>query len=239
MQQNNQNEQNLQKNQKNVTIIIPTLNEEGNIGRLIDTIRRYHQNADIIVADDGSRDSTQKIASESRAFVLDRSKNQVKGLTASVIDAVMICRTDFFIVMDADFQHPAAKIKEIIEKLGNGSSIIIGNRAKIPDNWPFSRRIISCAARKLGALRLIGRKFNKYDLVSGFFGGKTDFCKSIIEKNYNKFELKGYKVLFDLLKYAPENAKIDEVDYEFCMRAKGESKINKRIMWHYFKSLIK
>ena len=241
---------------KDLTIIIPTFNEEKNIGVLLTTIKKLLVNPSIIVSDDGSKDKTQEIVCEKSTkgvVLLDRRKKPVHGLTVSVMDAIMKCKTPYFVVIDADFQHPPEKIKEIVEKLRDkkerykgeketfirGKDIVVGNRAKISGEWPIHRLIISEVAYFLGRMRLWRKKFPKYDLVSGFFGGRTGIVKKIIEKNHQKFELKGYKVLFDILKYLPQDAKVDKVDYEFGIRHAGESKLSKKVMFYYFRSLFR
>ena len=51
--------------------------------------------------------------------------------------------------------------------------------------------------------------------------------------------LKGYKILFDLLKSLPKNEELEEIPYSFGNRYYGRSKISKRHIWIYFKSLFK
>ena len=49
---------------QNFTILIPTLNEEKNIKRLIDTILSLYPSINITVIDDGSTDDTVKLVNE-------------------------------------------------------------------------------------------------------------------------------------------------------------------------------
>lgn len=227
---------------QDTTIIIPTFNEEKNIALLIDKIKKLLPKAKIIVTDDGSVDKTQMIARKKGANVvnvLDRTNKPVHGLTISVMDAINLCKTPYFVVIDADFQHPPEKIKEIVDKLRAGAGIIVGNRIKVNKNWSVSRKIISKTAYLLGCLRLMFKQFPKYDIVSGFFGGRTELAKQVIAKNYSNFELKGYKVLFDILKYLPSDTRVGKVDYEFGIRQSGTSKLNKKVMFYYFRSLLK
>lgn len=224
-------------NYSDTTIIIPTYNEEGNIGILIDKLREF-KGIRIIVSDDGSRDKTQEIVKKKKAMLIDRSDKPVHGLTGSVMDAILKTNTNFFVVIDADFQHPPEKIKEMVKKLREGNDVVVGNRIKT-ERFSFSRRLISKTAYLIGYLRLIFKKFPKYDIVSGFFGGKTNMAKKIIQEKYNKFELRGYKILFDLLKYLPSSTKTSKVDYEFGMRKHGQSKLNKKVVYYYFRSLFK
>lgn len=66
--------------------------------------------------------------------------------------------------------------------------------------------------------------------MSGLFGGSTDYWKRVIIKNYFSFERKGFKILFDLLKFAPEGTTIDEIVYRFGKRRDGESKLDSRVV---------
>jgi len=225
-----------------VTVIIPTFNEEKNIGVLIKKLSKLFSNIKIIVSDDGSKDRTQEVVVEctnENVTLLDRSKKPVKGLTVSVMDAIVKCKTEFFVVIDADFQHPPNKIKEIIDKLREDNDLVIGNRIKIHGDWGVHRLIISETAYFLGNLRLLKKKFPKSDLMSGFFGAKTKLVNEIMMKNHKKFELKGYKILFDIMKYLSQDSKVNKVDYEFGLRTRGESKLDWKIMYYYFRSLFK
>jgi dolichol-phosphate mannosyltransferase len=235
------------------TVIIPTLNEENNIVQLIDKIKKLMPNVNLIVSDDGSKDKTQELVCEkglyygsgkenkSSIILLDRSKKPIKGLTASVIDAINKCKTDFFVVIDADHQHPPEKILDMISifKSKKDVELVIGNRIKIHGDWGLHRLLISETAYIMGSLRLIKKNFPKYDLMSGFFGGRTKLVKDVLSKHHSKFEHKGYKVMFDIMKYLPKDTKIEKVDYEFGLRTKGESKLDWKIVFYYFRSLFK
>jgi dolichol-phosphate mannosyltransferase len=227
-----------------VTIIIPTYNEEGNIGKLVKVLKRLMPGVKVIVSDDGSKDDTQNIARKCSATVIDRSNERIHGLTISAMDAINACKSKFFVVIDADFQHPPEKIKHIVDRLRKGAEVVVGNRIKIPRDWGIHRHIISKTAKCLGHMRLTLRKHLplhhlKYDIMSGFFGGKTETAKNIISSKHHKFEHKGYKVLFDMLKYLPHNTTIDKVDYEFGTRSTGTSKLSMKIMFYYLRSCFK
>ncbi|MBI3034122.1 glycosyltransferase [Candidatus Woesearchaeota archaeon] len=224
----------------NTTIIIPTLNEAKSIGKLLDLITGKYPGINVIVADDGSRDCTQEtVKSRSkknkRILLLDRAGNPAKGLTASVIDAAKLATTEYIVVMDGDLQHPSEKIREIHEMLKK-NDIVGAARKKVLVKWPLNRRLISAAATLLAKARL-GR--NVSDPLSGFFGIKTGIFKHILAKNEGRFEKNGYKVFFEILKYAPKSATFCEVNYDFGLRKGGESKINSGHMMAFLKSLFK
>ena len=227
---------------RDTTIIIPTLNEEKNIGEMLGILDKLYPKINVIVSDDGSKDKTQDVVKNygnPNFTVLDRGKEKVKGLTVSVTDAAKTVKTYFIVVTDADMQHPPKKIKEIIEKLRKGNDVVIGCREKILVNWSWHRRLISKVAILLGQARLGARGLFVKDVVSGFFGTRTYVFKEIISKAEHKFEPRGYKVLFDLLKQFDRSKKIGYVDYEFGLRKSGESKISKHHIILYFKSLFK
>ena len=63
-------------NKTKISIIVPALNEERSIGKVITSLPKiYHQ---LIIVDNGSTDSTQKIAKKNGAIVLSE-KNRGYG----------------------------------------------------------------------------------------------------------------------------------------------------------------
>ena len=109
------------KDQNNSTVILPTLNEAENIKQVISELLEECPDSDIIVADDGSVDGTDEIVrrmskTEGRIIFLDRKNRKEHGLTASVIDAVLIAKGAKIAVMDADRQHPVA-----LDRSGQGT----------------------------------------------------------------------------------------------------------------------
>jgi dolichol-phosphate mannosyltransferase len=223
---------------KDTTIIIPTINEERNIGKLLGIIRKLYSGISVIVADDGSTDKTREIAKANGAKVLDRRKEK-KGLSASVIHAAHKVKTRYFAVIDGDLQHPPEKIKDIVAALRKGALVAIGVRERVDSKWPIFRRAQSKVAMSLGHMKLAGRPYAKTDLMSGFFGCQTKSFLEYYAKNKTRFVPEGFKVLFDLLKCLPRDAKVAEIGYVFGTRSEGASKISGRHAYYYLKSLIK
>ncbi len=217
------------------TIIIPTLNEGRNIVVLLETLKKLYPGIYVIVADDGSTDGTVDSASGFRHVrVLDRSKKRVKGLTASVVDAALAVRTPFTIVMDGDLQHPPEKIIKICELLQD-AKIVVCCRSKVLVNWSLHRRAISAVATLLARLRL---RRNIPDPLSGFFGIESSLFKNIIKQEGRRFEPAGYKVLFDLLKFAGKT-RVAVVYYNFGLRTKDESKIRFKHVLIFLRSVFR
>ncbi|MEM2962928.1 MAG: glycosyltransferase [Candidatus Anstonellales archaeon] len=226
---------------KKLTVIIPTLNEEKNIKPLIKEILSIYPNTNIMVADDGSTDNTKNEVLSFRSkniTFLDRSKKKIHGLTASVIDAILHTKTPYFIVMDADFQHPPSTIPDIAFCLESGADLTIAYRVGKRNSLSFPRRAISTIAHQIASLRLtLAGKPTVPDLTSGFFGMQTTLARSIILRS--KFQLEGYKVLFEFIKYAPKGTEIGLVPYKrFLKRASGRSKFGPRHILYFLRSLI-
>ncbi len=197
----------------NTTIIIPTLNEGKNIGKMISTLQWLYPRVSIIVSDDGSKDETREETKKAKARFLDRSMKPVKGLCVSVLDAVKLVKTKYIVIINADFQHPPESVKEIIEELKT-NDIVVGVRKSIDKNLPWHRRLMSKTVSWLDNFKLREKEFKCHDLMSGFFGIKTTVFSEIIVNNENNYELKGHRVLFDTLKSAPNDIKFSEIEYE-------------------------
>jgi dolichol-phosphate mannosyltransferase len=226
-----------------ITVILPTLNEERNILNVLRNIISYYKNCNIIVTDDGSTDATKKMALSAgyeNLVFLDRSKEPVHGLTASVLDAANLVKTEYFVVMDADGQHPYETIEDIVNILRFKKGMVIASRAEVEDEWPLLRKTLSYAGTLLAKISLLvrGKNYLTCDILSGFFGCDLKSWKEITAKGItNKdFRLKGYKVLFDFLKMAPKNLTIEEVYYKFATRQAEMSKINLKVYMEFLKS---
>lgn len=92
-----------------LTIILPTLNEEGNIALLISALLGVLPDVHIIVVDDNSTDNTASLVraiEEEQPHVRLIVRNGVPCLTQSIMTGVQEARTDYVAWMDADFSHP-------------------------------------------------------------------------------------------------------------------------------------
>ncbi len=232
------------KDFSDVTVIIPTLNEQMTIPELLRLLTEFYPGLNVIISDDGSKDGTQQIVKEfslknSNIRLLDRSKRKIHGLTASVADAIKQTRTEYFVVMDGDLQHPPEKIAEIVKKIHQGNGLVIGTRGEFAEGWVFSRKVMSSVATALANLRLFMAGVRIKDPMSGFFGGNTKLVEKIIKKKENELELRGYKILMDILKYMPQGTALSEICFKFGLRREGKSKTNFRIAWLFFKSLFR
>jgi dolichol-phosphate mannosyltransferase len=225
-----------------VTVITPTFNEVDNIQPLMEYLDEHFLGIKLIVADDGSKDGTRELVRKYNEMnpnfqLLDREAEEIHGLTISVIDAIKMTDTPYFVVMDCDFQHPPEKAGEIAIRLREGYDIVVGERDEIPD-WKFSRRVISWGASVIGKFsHWIHRSATCGDVMSGLFGAQTSYAQKIIDENPKGFRPKGYKIMFELLKHSPrKTTKVGRVGYIFNPRIRGESKISKKHIKEFLKS---
>ncbi|MEM3245516.1 MAG: glycosyltransferase [Candidatus Micrarchaeaceae archaeon] len=229
---------------EDLTFVLPTLNEAGNVSEIAKKLLNMYKGASIIFADDGSKDGTieeiKRLEKSNKVLLLDRSDNNVHGLTASVIDGIMHSSTPYAIVMDADMQHPIEKAAELHKKLSEGFNIVVATRTSF-GSMPVFRRLVSrCTILFAIFIFKLRKKKTVSDMTSGFFGVNTNFFKSVVKGNENRFVLRGYKVLIDLLRISGSKAKIAEIEYSSLNKRKyGKSKANIRHMAEALLSILK
>ena len=207
-----------------LTVIIPTFNEAGNIGSIIpeinDISRKNGILTEILVVDDSSRDGTPEIVQHLRSsmenVVLVRRTTD-PGLSASVIEGFSLASAGIILVMDADYSHPVAMIPEMYRKVLEGYDVVIGSRYMKGggiSNWPFRRRVISRGATSLGKVLFPAIS----DPVSGFFAVR----KAVVEGA--PLTPRGYKILLEVLGKGNWQREA-ELPYIFTDRTTGESKL--------------
>jgi len=111
-----------------ITIGIPAYNEEKNISEIIKKLQKITNK--IIVCDDGSSDSTAKIAKEMGVLVIQHETNL--GYGAAIRSIFLKAReekSEFLITLDSDGQHRIEDIQTVLEPLKTGKAdIVIGSR---------------------------------------------------------------------------------------------------------------
>ncbi|MDR0508497.1 MAG: glycosyltransferase [Candidatus Methanoplasma sp.] len=215
------------------TVILPTFNEEENIAKMVSSLKEMYPDFCILIMDDNSADRSKELVEalnfrDVRFFV--RAPDD-KGLTASTCEGITIAGTDFFVNMDSDFQHPLEAVGRIYDELNKGFDLVVGIRSdrkalgfkRSAGSWLFH-------ALASSVLFVHGKRRSK-DIMSGLFGGSTAIFSDVIKENGNKFEMKGFKVLLDLMKFAPPEIRVGEITYEFGKRMGGESKVNPKIVY--------
>jgi len=109
-------------------VIIPAYNEEENIGEVIADIRKENLDLDVLIVNDGSKDQTKEKALSFGIEVLDLPINL--GIGGARQAGLIYARKKGYnccIQMDADGQHPAKNLKNLILS-ANNNEVVIGSR---------------------------------------------------------------------------------------------------------------
>lgn len=226
---------------KDVSVILPTYNEEENISDLLKEISAQLNAYDfeIIVVDDNSKDKTPSIidtlAAKDEKIVAFHRFGKGNIFTA-IRDGVKVSRGKNIVTMDADFSHPPKKITELLMHLDkydlvSGSRYIKGGKVNAPlIRTQYASQILNIILRFTLGIR-------STDITGGFHA---------IPKS--KFELIHFKYPsvwgeFDLeLFYRAKQLKfkVKEVPFTYKYRDKGQSKSKTLLyVWIYFIRAIK
>jgi len=110
-----------------VTVVLPAKNEEQGLQRTLPELRVHLPDAEVIVVDDGSTDSTARIAREHGARVL--SSPYPMGNGAAIKRGARAATGEVLVFMDADGQHDPAHIEGLLAKLNEGYDMVVGARS--------------------------------------------------------------------------------------------------------------
>jgi dolichol-phosphate mannosyltransferase len=220
----------------NVSVVIPTFNEAGNISPLTAALEKALSDTEyeIIFVDDNSPDQTaDKIRSLndfSKRIQLIERKGKL-GLSSAVKEGVHVAKGKWILVMDSDLSHSPVTARELLNKK-NGYNLVIASRNITgggADKWPVTRDLISKGADLL-CRPLVGNRTS--DPLSGFF---------LIEKDIllkTKIRVKGYKILLNIL-HDNQDLLIQDVPYVFGPRFSGKTKLDAREIINYLFDLFR
>ena len=218
-----------------LSIIIPTLNESGNIEKLVrsisDTITQISY--EIIFVDDDSEDGTidkvKKIALSHHNIRFIKRIGR-RGLSSASIEGMMASDSKYIAVMDSDLQHDESLIPKMLEKIqAQHLDIVIASRfAKnsVVNGLSNHREKIS----KIGNYicnNITGIKLT--DPLSGFFMVRREVINSIEQKLTGK----GFKILLDILTSYKSEIKYCEIPMNFRPRHSGESKLDMLVILEF------
>jgi len=150
-----------------ISIVIPVYNEAAGLQALYAALARaldpLSRTAEIIFADDGSKDGSAEIldsfaGQDARVKVLHLRRNY--GQTAAIMAGIQHSTGEIIIPMDADGQNDPADIPRLLEKLAEGFDVVSGWRKERQDG-AFSRRLPSVLANWLIS-RVMGVPLHDY-----------------------------------------------------------------------------
>lgn len=225
-----------------LAIILPTLNERGNLAPLVERIDRAMGAAavwEVIIVDDDSRDGT---ADEARALALVDKRVRViqrigrRGLASAAIEGFCATAAPFVAVMDADHQHDPALLPGMLAALRSGEAeICVASRfaegASTAD-WAAPEReklstYANAVARKITGVALS-------DPMSGYFMLPAATARRLAPRLSGI----GFKILLDLLATADAPMQVKEFPLNFAARREGESKLDRAILFDFLAGLF-
>ena len=221
-----------------ITVVIPTYNERENIKKLLPGIFRTLKNAEVIVVDDNSQDGT---ADAIRAMKLGSvrliSRPGKMGIGSAYKTGFRAARGDIIFEMDADLSHSPAFMPKMLRAINEGADIVVGSRYMPGGSivgWGFYRKTVSKAANVLSHM-LLGLGVN--DVTSGFRAYRRTALESI---NMDEIESDGYSFQLEILcKLYRKGFKVKEVPIKFEDRKVGQSKLGRKEMLNYIKTVMR
>jgi glycosyltransferase involved in cell wall biosynthesis len=148
-----------------IAVVIPCLDEELTVGKVVGDMKAALPGAEIIVFDNGSTDRTAEVARASGARVIAsprRGKGNVIRHMANVVSA------DVYVLIDGDDTYPAAEAPRLLERfLETGSDMLVATRLDTHDERAF--RVFHELGNRLIS-RTIGLLFRTRitDVLSGY-----------------------------------------------------------------------
>jgi glycosyltransferase involved in cell wall biosynthesis len=122
--------------------IVPALNEEASIGRVVDELRAFDPGLDVVVVDDGSLDGTGRVAAARGARVLRLPFNLgIGGAVQTGFRFAFENGYDIAVRVDGDGQHDPSQLARVLEPVLRGEAdIVVGSRfAGGPGGYRSSR----------------------------------------------------------------------------------------------------
>ena len=216
-------------------VIIPTYDERGNIGPLLDRLLELPYGLEVLVVDDSSPDGTAEVvaarmASDPRVHLLKRPGKQ--GLGSAYRDGFRYALergAELVFEMDADFSHDPAAIGDFL-KAAESNDLVLGSRylngGVTVVNWPLSRLILSYFAN-LYTRWVTGLPV--HDATGGFKCFRRSALQAI---RLDRVRSDGYAFQIEMsFKCWRRGFKICEIPILFVDRRAGISKMSRRIVW--------
>ncbi|CAG0967981.1 putative glycosyltransferase [Anaerolineales bacterium] len=163
-----------------LSIVLPCLNEARTVGICVEKacqfLKEHKINGEVIVADNGSTDSSVEIAEKKGATI---AHVEQKGYGMALRGGFAAARGKYIIMADADDSYDLVNLMPFVEKLREGYDLVMGNRFKggiKKGAMPWHHRYIGNPI-----LSFLGKVFFKTP-ANDFHCGLRGFTREAIEK---------------------------------------------------------
>ena len=220
-----------------ICVIIPTLNEEKNIPKILDKIKKTKIKLDILFIDDNSTDKSQFIIQELKKKFKNIKyifRNNKVGIGSAHKEGIKFCykkKYDLIITMDADGTHDPKYLKKMILNAKNFDYVLTSRFTKpnLIKDWPLFRKLIT-HARHILVKTLLGISYDASGAYRCFFIKKIKL-KDILSAKNNDYAF-FWEITYIIQK---KGYKINEVPVQLIYRKLGKSKMKIK---HIFYSLF-
>ena len=212
-----------------LSVIVPVLNEAGNIPTVVERLRQSLRDIDweVIFVDDDSRDASRELLvalarEDPRVRVITRIGR--RGLSSAVIEGALSSSARYLAVMDGDLQHDDKLLREMLDLLERDQAdVVVGSRflegARREQAFGAGRERMSRLGIRLSRHVI---KTTLTDPLSGFFMLK----RSVFDGVVRELSGMGFKILLDILSASKTPPRVRELPFRFGSRLHGESKID-------------
>ena len=226
-----------------LSLILPTLNEAGNIATLIGRLQEVLPDEELqIIFVDDSTDGTAEAIEQER----ERSRHEITlihrpperradGLSGAVVEGFRAAKAPWVCVMDADLQHPPEVIEELVARAQRGDvDLVAASRFKDADEsvdgLGRTRQLASRGLIATARALLPGTMRGLSDPLTGFFIVRRDAVE------LDALQPKGFKILLEIVGRTP-GIRVAEIGFAFGRRHAGQSKASPRQAGIYLSQL--
>ncbi len=213
-----------------VTVVVPTYNEAGNIVTVCERIRAALPSATVLIVDDGSPDGTADLARRvgerlGQVEVLQRAEKSGLGSAYRAGFAAAIAAGAAILVqLDADLSHDPETLPALVANVELGADLAIGSRyvpGGITENWPWRRRSLSRWANRYVA-GVLGLAVN--DATAGMRAYSADALRKMA---FETVGAEGFGFQVEMThRLVRAGGRIVEFPITFRERTSGESKLD-------------
>lgn len=144
-----------------ISIILPAKNESAALDSFLPRLKTFYPDAQIIVVNDGSTDTTEIICKKYDIDVINHSYNLGNG--AAIKAGARAATNEVLAFMDADGQHKPEDLQKLLERFNEGFDMVVG--AREINSHAGKRRLFGNLLYNKIASIVVGQKID--DLTSG------------------------------------------------------------------------
>jgi len=167
----------IKANQQNakIALLLPCLNEEPTLAKVIRDFKKYIPQADIYVFDNGSTDRSVEIAKNEKAQVIHVPQRGKGNVVRRMFEAV---EADVYVMVDSDDTYDASRVWDLINPvLNEGIDMTVGSR--VAEAESAFRKFHRLGNALIMTLINILFKSSFTDICSGYRAMSRNFVKNI------------------------------------------------------------